>query len=210
MQEKQQKNHLNLSIKDKYLNSDRLIISYKGGFKMNTHVKVYEVMTSKPKTVSQDTKLIECAKKMKEHEIGSLIVKDGKMVVGIITEDDFVRKVVAGNMDIKNTPVKEVMVKDLVTIEPSDDIYIAIKKMAENGVKQLPVTEAGKLMGILTWKDVLTVQPQLFDVFIEKAHVSDETVEGRHIRGKCELCGCVKELHDVEGQLVCADCERGM
>ena len=90
------------------------------------------------------------------------------------------------------------------------DIYQAIKKMAENGVKQLPVTEEGKLVGILTWKDVLTVQPQLFDVFIEKAHVSDETVEGRHMRGKCEVCGSIKELHDAAGQLVCVDCEKNM
>ncbi|MFH1211012.1 MAG: CBS domain-containing protein [archaeon] len=174
---------------------------------MNTHVKVYEVMTSKPVTVNQETKLIECAKKMKEHEIGSLLVKDGKMVVGIITEDDFVRKVVAENMDL-NKPVKDVMVKDLVTIEPKEDIHTAIKKMAKNGVKQLPVTEEGKLLGILTWKDVLTVQPQLFDVFIEKAHLSDEAMEEGVMRGKCEVCGCYKELHEIEGQMVCVDCER--
>lgn len=174
---------------------------------MKTHVKVYEVMTSKPKTVSQDTKIIECAKKMKEHEIGSLLIKDGKMVVGIITEDDMVRKVIANNMDL-NTPVKEVMVKDLVTIEPKEDIYKAIKKMAENGVKQLPVTEDGKLMGMLTWKDVLTVQPQLFDVFIEKANISDETLENRPMRGKCEGCGKTKELHEANGQLLCTNCEK--
>lgn len=173
---------------------------------MKTNVKVYDVMTSKPVTVSPDTKLIDCAKKMRDNKIGSLLVKDGKMVIGVITEDDFVRKVVAKDMDIKKTPVKDVMIKKLVKIEPTADIYEAIKQMAEHGIKQLPVTEDGKLVGILTWRDVLTVQPQLFDVFIEKAHVGEELMEEQRVRGKCEVCGCVKELHDVDGQLVCSEC----
>jgi len=176
------------------------------GVFMKTNVKVYEVMTAKPITVSQETTLIECAKKMKEHKIGSLLVKEGKLVVGIITEDDFVRKVVAENVDAKKTPVKEVMIKKVTTIGPEKDIYEAIKTMAEHGIKQLPVTEESKLVGILTWKDILTVQPQLFDVFIEKANITDENMEEKRMRGKCEICGCVKELTEVDGQLICMDC----
>ncbi|MEM4245187.1 MAG: CBS domain-containing protein [Candidatus Nanoarchaeia archaeon] len=175
---------------------------------MRTKVKVYDVMTSKPVTVSPDTKLIDCAKKMRDNKIGSLLIKEGKMVVGVITEDDFVRKVIAENMDVKKTPVKDVMIKELITIEPDKDIGEAIETMAKHGIKQLPVTEEGKLMGILTWKDVLTVQPQLFDVFIEKAHVGEELMEEERVRGKCEICGCIKELEDMEGQLVCHDCAK--
>jgi CBS domain-containing protein len=177
---------------------------------MPTKVKVYDVMTKKPVTVSPETKLIDCAKKMKEHQIGSLLVKDGKMVVGIITEDDFVRKVVAENIDVKKTPVKDMMMKELITIEPDKDIYDAIKKMSEGGIKQLPVTEEGKLLGILTWRDVLNVEPELFDVFIEKAHLSDEFTGDDRTRGKCEICGSVKELSEVNGQLVCSECEEEM
>ncbi len=175
---------------------------------MKTGVKVYEVMTSKPVTVNQKTSILECAKKMREHEIGSLLVKEGKMVVGIITEDDFVRKVVAGNIDPK-TPVEKVMIKKVVTIEPDKDIYDVIKMMADEGIKQLPVTEDGKLVGILTWKDVLTVQPQLFDVFIEKAHINEETEEDeKRTVGRCEICGCMQPLREVEGKLVCKFCEK--
>lgn len=181
-----------------------------GGFVMKTRVKVHDVMTPKPVTVTPETKLIECAKKMKEHEVGSLLVKDGKMVVGIITEDDMVRKVMARDMNTKEVPVKNLMTKNLITIEPEADIYDAIKKMGEHGIKQLPVTDEGKLMGILTWKDVLTVQPQLLDVFLEKSQVGEEAIEEERMRGRCEICGCVKELREVSGQLVCADCEEEM
>ncbi|MFH1332398.1 MAG: CBS domain-containing protein [archaeon] len=176
---------------------------------MKTGVKIYEVMTTKPVTVSQDTKIIDCAKKMKEHQIGSLLVKEGKMVVGIITEDDFVRKVVAENIDLE-TPVKEVMIKKVITIQSNKDIYEAIKIMAKEGIKQLPVTEEGKLMGMLTWKDILTVQPQLFDVFIEKAHVNEQTEEREGTVGRCEMCSNLTELREVEGKLICKSCEKGL
>jgi len=178
------------------------------GVFMKTGVKIYEVMTTKPVTVSQETKLVDCAKKMKEDQIGSLLVKEGKMVVGIITEDDFVRKVVAGNIDLK-TPVRDVMIKKVITIEPNKDIYEAIKMMAKEGIKQLPVTEDGKLMGMLTWKDILTVQPQLFDVFIEKAHLNEDALgdEEKSV-GRCEMCSCIQPLKEVEGKLICRQCEK--
>lgn len=171
---------------------------------MKTKVKVHDVMTAKPVTVNPETKLIDCAKRMRNNKIGSLLIKEGNMVIGIITEDDFIRKVIAENISLE-TPVKEVMVKELVKIEPGKDIYDAIKTMSEHGIKQLPVVDDGKLIGILTWKDVLTVQPQLFDVFIEKAHVNNFN-ENEKIRGKCEICGFEKELHESNGHLVCIKC----
>ena len=89
---------------------------------MKTGVKVLDAMTKNPVVVSPEMSLISCAKTMLNHKVGSVLVKDNGNLLGIVTEKDLVRKVVAKNLDTKNTPIKKIMTKRVLTISPNEEI----------------------------------------------------------------------------------------
>ena len=107
------------------------------------------------------------------------------------------------------------MSKDLITIHPDQDIYEAAVIMRNSNIRHVPVMDGKKFMGFLTAKDVLKVQPQLFDLIVEKLELREE--ENKPIRqfyesdGVCELCGeYAVKIYDVEESKVCFDCKREM
>ena len=131
---------------------------------MQTGFKVSDAMTKKPVEVSEDITIKKCAEIMKKHDVGSVLVKKKTKLVGILTEEDLVYKVVAEAKDAKKIKVKDIMVTRLITIEPDNDIYNALVKMSNNNIRRLPVIKDNKLVGILTLKDILKIQPQLFEI----------------------------------------------
>lgn len=98
----------------------------------------------------------EAAKMMVEKKIGALIVKEGENPVGIITKSDMVSKVVAQGKDSKGTNISSVMSKPLL----SKDQYVmrseANEFMLRNRIKYLVVTQAKKIVGIITAKDLIS------------------------------------------------------
>ena len=95
-------------------------------FLMKTGYRVGDAMTYYPITVSPDTSILECAKLMEKHVIGSLLVTEENELKGIITEFDIVRKIVAKGKDPNALRARDVMVTRLVTITPDKDIYEAV------------------------------------------------------------------------------------
>ncbi len=170
-----------------------------------TNVKVYEVMNTKPVSVSPNKKIIDCAKLMKLNDTNSLIVTRNKKVLGIITEEDFVRKAIAGSLNIKTTPVKAIMAKNPISVLPEEDIYDAVKKMSTNKISQMPVIDKDGLIGVLTARDILIAQPQLLDVFIEKAYLNNGPEGDNPSSERCEACGCIQE-RNIKGQILCREC----
>ncbi len=169
-------------------------------------------MTRKPIEVSGDISIMECAQKMKKHDVGSVLVKKNGKLIGILTEEDLVYKIVAEAKDAKKTKVKDVMIKRLITIEPDKDLYDALVKMSNNDVRRLPVLENNKLAGMLTMKDILKIQPQLFDIIAENIQLREEnfkpiTVSGEE--GICQNCGkYTDKLIEHEGIMICSICKK--
>ncbi|MBS1266518.1 MAG: Homoserine O-acetyltransferase [Candidatus Woesearchaeota archaeon] len=141
---------------------------------IKTGYKVMDAMTRKPVTVSSDLTIIECANLMKEKHVGSLIIAQNNQLKGILTEQDIVRKVVAGKLDPKKTKVSEIMVTDVMSIEPEIDIYEALVIMRDNNIRHLPVMFKNKITGYLTIKDILKIEPQLFELIVEKFELREE------------------------------------
>jgi len=135
---------------------------------MKTGVSVADAMTHSPVTVSPSKALEHCAILMKEKNIGSLIVEQNKKLMGIITEWDIVRKVVADGANPKFIRAEDVMENKVVTISPEKDVFEALVTMRNNDIKHLPVVNGKELIGFLTLKDVLKIQPELFDILLEK------------------------------------------
>ncbi len=134
---------------------------------MRTGIKVMDAMTKAPVKVLPEETLLTCAQKMIEGDVGSLIVEENGKLLGIITEKDFVNKAVAQNLDMQKSKAKDIMSTKMLKISPDLDLYDAIYFMSRENVRRLPVTEGDKLIGLLTYKDVLKIQPDLYDIFIE-------------------------------------------
>src|SRR3989338_258874 len=162
---------------------------------MKSGIKVADAMTINPISVSANTSLIECSRIMSEKHVGAVVVRDWNSL-WILTEQDIVRKAVANNVDL-NERVKGFMETDIITITPNADIYDALIKMRDNNIRHLPVVENNEMAGLLTIKDILKIEPDLFDLIVEKFELREESRKliNRIIptEGICQVCGQYSE-----------------
>lgn len=140
---------------------------------MKTGIQVSDAMTEKPIHVSTHVKLSDVAKIMREKHVGGMIVKEGHELKGLVTEQDMVRKAIAEGVDPKSADIKDFMETEIISIEPEADIYEALVKMRDNNIRHLPVMKGKKLVGLLTIKDILRIQPSLFDLIVEKFEIRE-------------------------------------
>jgi CBS domain-containing protein len=113
---------------------------------------VKSLMTKRVLTIESQETVLEAAKLMSQKEVGDLIVVDNEMPVGIVTERDFVRRVMARGKTL-DTKVSDVMSSPLVTISPDASVKEAARKMVKHRIRRLPVLKEHKLMGIIVVSD---------------------------------------------------------
>lgn len=146
-------------------------------------MRVSEIMTNAAVIDQSDDTLVEAARKMWKQQTGSLLVMDGEDLVGIVTERD-VLKTVAQGARAEDVRVSEVMTKDLVTVSPSTSLREAAKVMADRWIRHLPVVDAGKVVGVLSQRDLAGVlagalnEPEALQQLVE----SSELVRERRLR----------------------------
>jgi CBS domain-containing protein len=112
------------------------------------------VMTSPVRTMESNGTVTAAAKIMVQHDIGSIVVVEGKKPVGIITERDITKQVIKGEGVLKEA-VKNVMTKALVTAPPNMPVQEAFELMLMNKVRRLPILENNNIVGIVTVKDLM-------------------------------------------------------
>jgi signal-transduction protein with cAMP-binding, CBS, and nucleotidyltransferase domain len=110
---------------------------------------------------------------MDRYDVGSVLIKRGTELLGIVTEADFVRRVVLEGHS-KDAQVSTIMTRDLVTISPGMDVFDALQLMKDADVKHLPVVDNDKLVGFVTLKDLLKIQPALFDDVVDTIRLREE------------------------------------
>jgi len=116
---------------------------------------VQDLMTSNPKTVASESSVVEAAKIMRDENVGIVPIVEGERLVGAITDRDIAIKVVAEGSDVRSTTAGQVASRDLVTVDPEQDLDEALRLMAQHQVRRLPVVEEdGRLVGILAQADV--------------------------------------------------------
>jgi CBS domain-containing protein len=116
---------------------------------------VSQIMTKRPKSVGPATSVAGAAKAMRAARVGSLFVKKGKQLVGIVTDTDIVRRAVATGKPLGKLTVEKIMTKPICTIEGSRSVDDAQDMMGDLGVRHLGVTQGGEIVGILSVRDVL-------------------------------------------------------
>ena len=97
----------------------------------------------------------EAAKVMKRERVGSVLVTQGNQISGIITETDIIQKLVATNLDPGHTLVEMIMTSPLLTIEANRSVLEANDLMDRKHVRHLGVTEQGKIVGMISVRDLL-------------------------------------------------------
>ncbi|MGD0680009.1 MAG: CBS domain-containing protein [Polyangiaceae bacterium] len=112
-------------------------------------------MTSEPVKVSSSAPVTEAAKKMREANVGAILVEDGGQVGGVITDRDIAIRVVAEGRDPANTPISTVYTKDIVTLMVDDEVDRAIDLMRERTVRRMPIRDrSGLVIGIVSLGDL--------------------------------------------------------
>ena len=112
-------------------------------------------MTTQPKTVGPSVSIVSAAKKMKAARVGSLFVKKGKKLVGIVTDTDIVRRAVATSKPLGKMTVEKIMTSPICTIEGAQSVDEAQDMMGDLGVRHLAVTKSGEIVGVVSVRDVM-------------------------------------------------------
>ena len=118
-------------------------------------VKSFMVPRQKFITVERDTDAQAAARIMRDRGIGSLFVTNGKEIVGILTDTDMVRRVVAAGVDTLTTTAEQIMSAPIVTIEEDKTVLDANDLMAQTHLRHLGVTRDGKLVGMISVRDLV-------------------------------------------------------
>jgi signal-transduction protein with cAMP-binding, CBS, and nucleotidyltransferase domain len=189
------------------------------GEKTRIGVKVGDIMTRNFTSIRPEASLIECAKEMIKKHVGSLIIKDVQSLKGILTERDIVWAVVK-KQDLSKIKAKDIMTRRVVTINPGKDLYEAMVRMSKTKVRILPVVVKDKVIGVVTMKDILRLEPSLFDIAFESVKIKEEgekvsrrkavlsgEAENWIKEGECSECGVYGLLYNVEGKLLCEECK---
>ncbi len=128
---------------------------------------VRQLMRKELVTVSPSASVHDAAAKMKEYNVGSvLIVEEGWKLKGILTDRDIALFVAADSKDPQRTFVYDVMTADPITINSDANVDSALRIMNKANIRRLPVTEDGKLVGLLSTADLATEIKDEFSQFI--------------------------------------------
>jgi CBS domain-containing protein len=113
--------------------------------------------TTEVHSVQVGTKVYDVVKFMAEKSVGLVPVLDGEKLVGVFSERDLVKRIIAVDKDVKETSVDEVMSTDLVIAKISESSAEALAKMKEAKTRHILVIDGEKLVGVLSMRDLLEV-----------------------------------------------------
>ncbi|MGQ9544203.1 MAG: CBS domain-containing protein [Candidatus Bathycorpusculaceae bacterium] len=135
--------------------------------RMASIILVRDVMSKEVRVVRPDTTVKEVVATMNKFDIGSIIVVQGERPVGIITERDILRRLVEPCLAPETLTARQAMTSPIVTINETATIEEAAKLMAKKRVKRLPVMSNERLVGIVTFTDIVTKVPTLLSILEE-------------------------------------------
>jgi len=116
---------------------------------------VASIMTKQPKSVGPTTSVVSAAKTMNSARVGSLFVKKGKKLVGIVTDTDIVRRAVSSGKPLGKLTVEKIMTAPIRTIDASRPVDDAQDMMGDYSSRHLGVTRNGEIIGVVSVRDLL-------------------------------------------------------
>ena len=176
-------------------------------------ILVRDIMSRPPITAKENETVAGVSKLMGKHDIGCVIVIDkAGNPAGIITERDIVQRVAARNILPSELTIGQTMSKPVASISPGATVNDAAKLMNHRKIRRLAVMDEGKLVGIVTMKDILQVTPAIIDLASEKSRAGLVGPRSRpELAGYCDECEVWSDnLAQKDGVFRCPDCSRDL
>jgi signal-transduction protein with cAMP-binding, CBS, and nucleotidyltransferase domain len=127
-------------------------------------MKLEEIMVKDVATIAPDDAVFTAAQRMLERSVGSLIVETDGVLKGIITDRDLLSCIGNGH-DANRCKVSAHMSRPVVTERPDEDLLVAAEVMMRRGIKRLPVTRDGRVVGIVSFSDISRATHELAKTF---------------------------------------------
>jgi len=113
------------------------------------------MMNKNMRTIQTEGTLLEAARLMRELQVGALLVEENGHLIGVVSETDLVRKAMAEGRDVGREKVRTIMSSPIITIDIERPASDASDLMSEKGIRHLAVTDAGKIVGVISVRDLL-------------------------------------------------------
>jgi len=173
--------------------------------RFETRVPLNEVMKRNPTMISIEANVAKAAKTMCREKVGSVIILQRNKPIGIVTEEDINCKVVAKDLKPSTVQVSTIMSTPLITVSADKTVIDAAQMMVEHKVRRLPIVDkSGKVIGIVTVRDLLTVSNEQNELLTDLIEINrEEQVEV----GMCSRCSQMSDdLKRVDSTLLCPRC----
>jgi signal-transduction protein with cAMP-binding, CBS, and nucleotidyltransferase domain len=116
--------------------------------------KVRDIMTKDPVTLPRSASISDAARRMRDDDIGDVIVMDDSDMCGLVTDRDIVVRAVAEGADPQFTKIDEICTHEVITVGPDDSVEDTVRVMRERAIRRVPVVEGGKPIGIVSIGDL--------------------------------------------------------
>ena len=175
-------------------------------------------MTRSPVTISPDLNIMDCAKTLVKKRVGSLVLVDDKKIKGILTEKDIVWALTKKSVkELPHIRARDIASRKIKTVKPNLEISKAMKIMKRTGFRRLPVVYKGSLVGMVTIKDILKIEPALYSDISSEMEIKEEQEKLKRRenladrsesvkQGICEECGNYDWLYKVDNLIICESC----
>ena len=119
---------------------------------------VRQLLESKPAeiiAISPDAPVIDAIRLMAERRVGALVVMEGARLAGILSERDYARKIVLQGRSSRDTPVRDIMTAEVITVRPEDSSDHCMQVVTDKRIRHLPVMQGGDVIGVLSIGDLV-------------------------------------------------------
>ena len=182
-----------------------------------SNITVADIMTRELVVIKPETSLLDCAKTMVKKKIGNLLITKDKRLVGFISQEDILWALVKkSKTDLSSIKAIDISPRKIATVKPLTSIKETLHKMKKLKFERLPVIHEGKLVGMITIKDILNFHPEYYPELEEFSQIREETEKLKRLKklkegftkeGICEECGERNILSRFNGMLVCESCK---
>lgn len=122
---------------------------------MRTVRQLLETKSPEIHSIGPDAAVIDAIRLMAERRIGALLVMEGARLAGILSERDYARKVVLQGRSSKDTPVRDIMTVQVVSVAPQDTTEHCMQLVTDSRIRHLPVVESGQVIGVISIGDLV-------------------------------------------------------
>jgi CBS domain-containing protein len=106
-------------------------------------------------SVPPEAPVLEAIRAMAAHQVGALLVMQGEALRGIVSERDYARKVILKGRSSADTPVRDIMTAEVITVTPETSVQTCMQLMTDRRVRHLPVLEGGRVVGMVSIGDLV-------------------------------------------------------